>query len=655
MTINKIQDSELPFLGLLSEKFPNIASASTEIINLSAILNLPKGTEHFLSDIHGEFDSFQHVLRNASGVIRNKVKSLFEMHLTESEIGELCFLVYYPEEILKTALSTQESIMDWYTVNLYRLILLCKESTSKYTRSKVRKALPKEFAYIIDELLYEHAENKHEYYTQIIKAIIEYGQAEPFIIQIAKLIQRFSIDHLHIIGDIFDRGPNPHLIMDMLAKHHSLDIQWGNHDILWMGAGAGSEACIANVLRISLRYGNLETIEDGYGINLRPLWNFATETYKEDPCLEFYPKNKEELSDELAINLAKVAKAITIIQLKLESQLIKRRPLFDMDDRLLLNCVDYKQGTINIQDKTYQLTSCNFPTIDPENPGKLSKKEKYIVEQLRSAFIQNDKLQSHVRLLYSRGSLYKIHNNNLLFHGCILLNEDKSLKELTIQGKEYSGKALMDKFEKLARQGYMSKDSNKKSYGKDIMWYLWSGMDSPLFGKTKMATFERLFINDKETHKEEKNPYYSYRNEEATCKMIIREFGLDPDSSHIINGHVPVKTIAGESPVKANGKLIVIDGGLSKAYQKVTGIAGYTLIANSHGLTLTAHQPFVSQQEAISKRIDIESQRSILETSKQRIRVKDTDTGKKLQEQINNIKKLLIAYRSGDFPEIKSL
>ncbi len=655
MTINKIQDSELPFLGLLSEKFPNIASASTEIINLSAILNLPKGTEHFLSDIHGEFDSFQHVLRNASGVIRNKVKSLFEMHLTESEIGELCFLVYYPEEILKTALSTQESIMDWYTVNLYRLILLCKESTSKYTRSKVRKALPKEFAYIIDELLYEHAENKHEYYTQIIKAIIEYGQAEPFIIQIAKLIQRFSIDHLHIIGDIFDRGPSPHLIMDMLAKHHSLDIQWGNHDILWMGAGAGSEACIANVLRISLRYGNLETIEDGYGINLRPLWNFATETYKEDPCLEFYPKNKEELSDELAINLAKVAKAITIIQLKLESQLIKRRPLFDMNDRLLLNCVDYKQGTINIQDKTYQLTSCNFPTIDPDNPGKLSKKEKDIVEQLRSAFIQNDKLQSHVRLLYSRGSLYKIHNNNLLFHGCILLNDDKTLKELTIQGKEYSGKALMDKFEKLARQGYMSKDSNKKSYGKDIMWYLWSGMDSPLFGKTKMATFERLFINDKETHKEEKNPYYSYRNEEATCKMIIREFGLDPDSSHIINGHVPVKTIAGESPVKANGKLIVIDGGLSKAYQKVTGIAGYTLIANSHGLTLTAHQPFVSQQEAISKRIDIESQRSILETSKQRIRVKDTDTGKKLQEQINNIKKLLIAYRSGDFPEIKSL
>ncbi len=646
----QISQFELPFLRLLSEKFPTTAAASAEIINLQAILNLPKGTEHFLSDIHGEYDSFQHVIRNASGVIKAKIKNLFEITLTTQERDELTFLIYYPEEILQKKREENININDWYAVTLFRLIQLCRESASKYTRSKVRKALPPEFAYIIDELLNEQGENKHEYYNQIIKTIIELRRAESFIIEISKLIQRFSIDHLHILGDIFDRGSSPHLIMDMLANHHSFDIQWGNHDILWMGAGAGSLACITNLLRMSFRYGNIDTIEDGYGINLRPLWKFALDTYKDDPCQEFLPK--ENNVSENACNLAKISKAVTILQFKLEAELIKRRPTFDMDDRLLLQMIDYESGHITLDGVKYKLSSCNFSTINPANPNALTPEEKAITKQLRETFITNEKLQRHIQLLYSKGSLYKVHNNNLLFHGCILLNEDGSLKKLPVQGKEYTGKKLMDKFDRIARQGYMSKDPVAKKYGEDIMWYLWSGVDSPLFGKKKMATFERLFIEDKQTHTEEKNPYYEYRNSENTCKMLLEEFGLDPDSSHIFNGHVPVKTAKGESPVKANGRLVVIDGGFSRAYQKVTGIAGYTLIANSHGLTLTAHQPFVSKIMAIEQKIDIDSQRSILETSHERIRVKDTDTGKILKQQITDLKKLLYAYSHGDIKEL---
>jgi fructose-1,6-bisphosphatase-3 len=645
----QISQSDLPFLRLLSEKFPTIAAASAEIINLQAILNLPKGTEHFLSDIHGEYDSFQHVIKNASGVIKGKIKSLFEITLTSQEREELTFLIYYPEEILQIKRNENKNLNDWYAVTLFRLIQLCRESASKYTRSKVRKALPKEFAYIIDELLNEQGENKHEYYNQIIKTIIELRRAESFIIEISKIIQRFSVDHLHILGDIFDRGSSPHLIMDLLEKHHSFDIQWGNHDILWMGAGAGSLACITNLLRISFRYGNIDTIEDGYGINLRPLWKFALDTYKDDPCLEFMPKENNE--SENANNLAKISKAVAILQFKLEAELIKRRPAFDMEDRLLLEKIDYTKGRVVIDGNEYELSSCNFPTIDPENPNKLSPEEKHIVKQLKETFITNEKLQRHIQLLLAKGSLYKTHNNNLLFHGCILLNEDGSLKKLPVQGKEYTGKKLMDKFDRIVRQGCMSKDIVAKKYGEDIMWYLWSGVDSPLFGKKKMATFERLFIKDKETHVEEKNPYYEFRNDEKTCKMLLEEFGLNPEKSHIFNGHVPVKTAKGESPVKANGRLIVIDGGFSRAYQKVTGIAGYTLIANSHGLTLTAHQPFVSKDEAINKRIDIDSQRSILETSHERIRVKDTDTGSILKQQITDLKKLLYAYSHGDVKE----
>lgn len=645
----QISQSELPFLKLLSEKFPTIATASTEIINLQAILNLPKGTEHFLSDIHGEYDSFQHVVRNASGVIKAKIKNLFEITLTTEERDELTFLIYYPEESLLRKRETSENLNDWYAVNLFRLIQLCREAASKYTRSKVRKALPKEFAYIIDELLNEQGENKYKYYHQIIKAIIELGRAEPFIIEISKLIQRFSVDHLHILGDIFDRGPSPHLILDLLSNHHSFDIQWGNHDILWMGAGSGSLPCITNLLRICFRYGNVDTVEDGYGINLRPLWKFAFDTYRDDPCTEFMPK--ENNSSEISANLAKIGKAVSVLQFKLEAELIKRRPAFEMDDRLLLEFIDYEAGTIMLEGKKYKLSSCNFPTIDPKNPNALTAEEKVIVKQLKETFTTNEKLQRHLQMLYSKGSLYKVHNNNLLYHGCILLNQDGSLKKLSIQGKEYTGKELMDKFDKIARQGHMSKNPLNKKYGEDIMWYLWSGVDSPLFGKKKMSTFERLFIKEKETHAEEKNPYYEFRNSETTCKMVLEEFGLDPETSHIFNGHVPVKTGSGESPVKANGRLIVIDGGFSRAYQKVTGIAGYTLIANSHGLTLTAHQPFVSKSEAIDKKIDIVSQRSILETSHERIRVRDTDTGKIIKQQITDLKRLLYAYSHGDVKE----
>ena len=648
----KVKDYELPFLKLLSKQFSSVASASTEIINLQAILNLPKGTEHFISDIHGEYDSFQHVIRNASGVIKAKIDKLFEMTLTPKERAELAFLIYYPEETLLEKIENSDDVNDWYSVTLYRLIVLCKETASKYTRSKVRKSLPKEFVYIIGELLNESGESKHEYYNQIIKTIIELGRAQSFITAISNLIQQFSIDHLHILGDIFDRGPNPHLIMKLLSEYHSFDIQWGNHDILWMGAGAGSSACIANLLRIAFRYGNIDTIEDGYGINLRPLWKFATEVYQDDECLEFMPKTSTQFQAlETKAQIAKLHKAIAVIQFKLEAEIVKRRPLFNMNDRLLLDKIDYEKGTITIDNKSYKLSSCNFPTIDPNNPYELTPEEKLIVKKLTQTFKKKERLQRDIKLLYSNGSLYKVHNNNLLFHGCILLNEDNSLKTLTIQGEEYSGITLMDRFDKLARQGFMATDKTKKKYGEDILWYLWSGMDSPLFGKKKMATFERLFIEDKATHVEEKNPYYKYRNDEDVCKMLLAEFGLNPEKSHIVNGHVPVKTAKGESPVKANGKLIVIDGGFSKAYQPVTGIAGYTLFANSHGLTLTAHQPFVSRAEAIASKVDIDSHRSIVETSRHRIRVKDTDTGTIIKQQIDDLKKLLSAFVHGDIKE----
>ncbi|WP_142413967.1 fructose-1,6-bisphosphatase [Hathewaya massiliensis] len=646
-------EKNLKYLKLLSGQYPNIASACTEIINLQAILNLPKGTEHFLTDIHGEHEAFTHVLRNASGVIKRKINDIFGNSLRESEKKTLATLIYYPEQKLQIIKNSEVEMEDFYKVTLYQLIEICRNVSSKYTRSKVRKALPQDFSYIIEELLHEHetVKNKQEYYSQIIKTIIYIDRADEFIIAICKLIQRLVVDSLHILGDIYDRGPGPHIIMDALMKHHSVDIQWGNHDILWMGAAAGSEACIANVIRIAARYANLKTLEEGYGINLLPLATFAMDVYENDPCVAFMPKicGDEEVYREKDLKLiSQMHKAISIIQFKLEGEIIKRRPHYDMHHRLCLNNIDYEKGTIKLYGKTYELLDTNFPTIDPKDPYKLTEEEKEIVEKFKFYFSNSEKLQKHISFLYAKGALYLKTNSNLLFHSCIPLNEDGSFKEVKVNGKVYKSKALLNRCDRLAREAYFNKkDPIKNLYGLDTMWYLWCGENSPLFGKDKMTTFERYFVKEKETHKEKKNPYFLLRDNEDLCNNILIEFGLDPKDSHIINGHVPVKTKKGESPIKANGKLLVIDGGFSKAYQPETGIAGYTLIYNSYGLILVSHEPFESIQKAIEEEKDILSSTIVLEANLERKRVEDTDKGKDIQQQITDLMMLLCAYRKG--------
>ncbi|MDP4088884.1 MAG: fructose-1,6-bisphosphatase [Bacillota bacterium] len=643
---------DLRYLVLLSKQYPTINSASSEIINLQAISNLPKGTEHFLSDVHGEYEQLVHVLKNASGVIKRKIEDIFGNTLRQSEKKSLSTLIYYPEQKLDIILKQEENIRDWYKITLYRLIEICRHVSSKYTRSKVRKALPKDFAYIIEELLHESPErlDKHEYYGEIIKTIIDIDRAKEFIVALSKLIQRLVIDRLHIIGDIYDRGPGAHIILDTLIDYHSVDIQWGNHDVLWMGAAAGSEACIANTLRISARYANLDTIEDGYGINLLPLATFALDFYKNDPCTGFYPKFDTEKNysvNEIQL-IAKMHKAIAIIQFKLEGEIINRRLNFNMKDRLLLNRIDYQEGTIELEGKSYKLNDRSFPTIDSKNPYKLLKEEHELMEKLKSSFMNSEKLNKHVRFLFANGSLYLKYNSNLLYHGCIPLDEDGSLKKVKLRDKEYSGKLLLDRLDILAREGYFHKDNPKaKLFGMDIMWYLWTGPYSPLFGKEKMTTFERYFIDDKETHIEKKDPYYNLRDDEKVCDNILREFGLNPEEAHIVNGHVPVEKKKGESPIKANGKLLVIDGGFSRAYQGKTGLAGYTLIYNSFGLLLVSHEPFQSTEKAIKEESDILSSTVLLEQTVLRKRVGDTDVGAILQEQIKNLKLLLSAYRTG--------
>lgn len=646
-----ISKDDLKYLKLLAKQYPTISSASTEIINLQAILNLPKGTEHFLSDIHGEYESFTHMLKNASGVIKRKIDDIFGDSLNENEKSSLAALIYYPEEKLNLIKQSRESLDDWYRVTLYYLIELCKAVSSKYTRSKLRKALPSDFAYVIEELVQEQRDlvDKQDYYNGIITAIIETDRACEFIIVISNVIQRLVVDRLHLIGDIYDRGPGAEIIMDALTKHHSVDIQWGNHDILWMGAAAGSEACIANVLRISLRYANLGTIEDGYGINLLPLATFAMEFYGKDPCTSFKLRtlNKEinEIDDSL---LTKMHKAIAIIQFKLEGHIIKSHPDFKMDDQLLLEKINYKDYTINLNGNIYELNDENFPTIDPSNPYELTPREQEVIQKLKYSFIKSYKLQKHMKLLYNNGGMYTIYNSNLLFHGCIPLKEDGTFKSIIIDGIEYSGKALMDKFDRYSRDAfYLDEDPDAKKTGLDMMWYLWCGASSPLFGKFRMTTFERYFINDKSTHFEEKNHYYNFRDSEEISNNILIEFGLSPKHSHIINGHIPVKTKEGESPIKANGKLLVIDGGFCRAYQPETGIAGYTLIYNSYGLLLTSHDPFESIKKAIEEEKDILSSTVILESSATRKRVADTDIGVELKRQIETLKMLLTAYREG--------
>ena len=648
-----MKKEELRYLQRLAELYPTIGKASTEIINLQSILNLPKGTEHFMSDLHGEYEAFSHVLRNGSGAVRKKIDDVFGHTLSNNDKRVLATLIYYPKEKIQLVKKTEEDMENWYKITLYRLIEVCKTTASKYTRSKVRKALPPDYAYVIEELITEKAEvlDKEAYYDSIVNTIIEIGRAENFIIALAELIQRLVVDHLHILGDIFDRGPGPHFIMDRLIQYHSLDIQWGNHDVVWMGAAVGQRACIATVLRNSIRYGNLDILEDGYGINMLPLATFAMEVYKDDPCTAFEMKgtsNYNALEKELG---QKMHKAIAIIQFKLEGQLIKRRPEFGMEDRLLLDKIDYEKKTVNIGGVEYPMRDTDFPTVDPADPYRLTEEEEQVVERLRHAFVHCEKLQRHVRFLFSKGSLYKVYNSNLLYHGCVPVDENGEFLKVNVFGQEYSGKALYDILDHYARKGYYSRDKEEAGKGRDIIWYIWTGPKSPVFGKDKMATFERYFVEDKTTHTEKKNSYYSLTDNEEVLNRILKEFGLDPATSHIINGHVPVELKKGETPIKCGGKLLIIDGGFSKAYQGKTGIAGYTLVANSHGMTLVAHEPFESAEAAIRKESDIISDSIIVETAAHRIRVADTDIGAELKESIRYLEELLAAYMDGTLIE----
>ncbi len=644
---------DLKYLKLLSRSFPTISDATTEIINLEAILNLPKGTEHFLTDIHGEHEAFRHVLKNASGVIRKKVEMIFGHRLREQEKKEICSLIYYPQEKLDVIKQREgKDIDDWYKVILVQLISVCSNVSSKYTRSKVRKALPKEYSYIIQELLHESFSepNKQEYISSIISTIVSTGRAEHFITAICNLIQRLTIDSLHVIGDVYDRGPGAHIIMDLLCNYHNFDIQWGNHDIVWMGAASGSEACMANVVRMSLRYANLKTLEEGYGINLMPLASFAMECYSDDPCSLFKPKlNEDEPVKNKDIKIiSQMHKAITIIQFKLEGAVIERNKEFGMENRRQLHMIDYKKGTVKINGVNYPLKDTNFPTIDPAHPYKLTEEEEDVVEKLMHYFLSSGKLKKHMRCMYNNGSLYLVRNSNLLYHGSVPLNEDGSLKRVRIGSEEFCGKALFDKIDKLVRQAFFEERGNPgKKSGKDLIWYLWCGPYSPPFDKEKMATFERYFIADKETHKEKKGHYYYLKDNKEVCEMILKEFGVEDAQSHIINGHIPVKTGKGESPIKGGGKLLVIDGGYSKAYRSETGIAGYTLIYNSHGLQLAQHQPFVTTAKAIRDGDDIISETTVVEFSNKRKLVRDTDIGAELQKQIDDLLHLVSAYRNG--------
>jgi fructose-1,6-bisphosphatase-3 len=643
--------NDLHFLKLLANGYPTIQAASTAIINQSAALHLPKGTEHFLSDIHGEYEAFLHVLKNGSGSIKRKIDELFATSLTEEERRNLATLIYYPEQKLPLSLKSAPDEAEWYRLMLFRLIQLCRVVSSKYTRAAVRAALPDDFAYIIEELLHEQEgiQNRHEYYQGIIESIIKIGSARAFVVALAELIQRLAIARLHIIGDVYDRGPGAHIIMDTLLDYHAVDIQWGNHDIVWMGAAAGSEACIANVIRISLRYGNMATLETGYAVSLLPLASLAMEFYRKDPCSLFRPKEPagEEFTENEQLLMARMHKAITVIQFKLEGQIIRRRPEFEMADRLLLDKVDYERRVLVLDGVEYRLRDRHFPTIDPADPYRLTEEEQNVVERLKLSFANSEKLQAHIRFLFSHGGMYLVHNGNLLFHGCIAMREDGEFMAFEMDGKRYEGKAFMDRLDRLARQGYFATDVIQKQVGQDVMWYLWSGSKSPLYGKHKMATFERYLLSDSQIQKEQMNPYYDLRDKAETAEKILREFGLDPATAHIINGHVPVRVKRGERPIKADGKLLVIDGGFSKAYQEKTGIAGYTLIFNSYGLLLAAHEPFESTQKAIEEELDIHSKTEILERNIDRIRVRDTDDGRKIQGRIDELNALLAAYRAG--------
>lgn len=632
------------YLNLLAEKYDCEEKVATEIINLEAILDLPKGTEHFVSDLHGEYQAFQHVLRNGSGNVKVKIRDLFEGEMPEEELNEFATLVYYPEEklqLIKSEFTSKKKLREWYVETIERLLKLVAYASSKYTRSKLRKALPKQFSYIIEELLYKTDEftNKKEYYEKMVEQIIALGQTDKLIIGLAYTTQRLVVDHLHVVGDIYDRGPAPHKIVDTLIDYHSVDVQWGNHDALWLGAYAGSKVCLANIVRICARYNNLDIIEDAYGINLRPLVNLAEKYYEDNPV--FRPKriSDELLTEQEQLQITKIHQAISIIQFKLESPIIKRRPCFDMEDRLLLEKVDYANKEVTLNGTTYKLENACFATVNPERPEELLEEEAQVMDKLLFSIQHSEKLARHMTFLMKKGSLYMRYNGNLLIHGCIPLEENGDMKKMEIEGKSYAGRELLDVFEHYLRYAFAHPEETD-DFATDMVWYLWTGENSSLFGKREMTTFERYFIKEKETHKERKNPYYHLREDEGMCRKMLAEFDLNPDYGRIINGHTPVKEIDGENPIKANGKMIVIDGGFSKAYQSTTGIAGYTLLYNSFGMQLVAHQHFNSKKEVLSNETDVLSVKRLVDEELERKKVRETNIGEKLLQEIADLRNL---------------
>ena len=648
----------LHYLKMLARQYPNVQAASTEIINLQAILNLPKGTEHFISDVHGEYEAFLHILNSASGVVREKLDDLFGTSLSRAERDTLATLIYYPKEKLEEISQTVDDLREWYRITFHRLIEVCRLVSSKYTRSKVRKAMPPEYAYIIDEMLHTHYEDndKRDYYENIINTIIDLDRAPNFLVQLCELIKRLAVDHLHLVGDIFDRGPGADIILDSLMDYHSVDIQWGNHDILWMGAASGSRTLVATVLANSIHYNNLDVIETGYGISLRPLSIFANEVYKDCDTHRFAVKltgpDADQYSEKDKLLSARMHKAITIILFKLEGQKLVRCPEFNMSDRLLLDKIDYDTKSITISGVTYPLEDCDFPTVDPADPYALTPEESQVIDQLTASFQRSEKLQQHIRFLYSKGGLYKVFNGNLLFHGCIPMAEDGSFLKFTIGGKERSGREFLDYAEKTARKAYYDKPgSPERQFGMDFLWWLWAGRNSPIFGRDRMTTFERRLIKDEGAWTEPKNCYYTLYNDPEVCERILKEFGLEGPHCHIINGHIPVKAKKGESPIKGGGRLIVIDGGFCKAYQPTSGIAGYTLIYNSRNIRIVSHQPFEGRLEAIRYNHDIANNSLIFERMDARVKIAETDIGKKLQAQANDLRRLLEAYRAGAVTE----
>ncbi|GEN86326.1 MULTISPECIES: fructose-1,6-bisphosphatase [Oceanobacillus] len=636
------------YLDLLAEKYDSEEKVVTEIINLESILDLPKGTEHFVSDLHGEYQAFQHVLRNGSGKVREKINDIFKDTLSEEDINDFAALVYYPEDklkLIKHQFNSKQALDEWYAEKIHHMIHLISYASSKYTRSKLRKALPEQFVYIIEELLYKTDEytNKKPYYEKIVQKIISLGQAEKLIIGLSYTTQRLVVDHLHVVGDIYDRGPEPDKIMETLIGYHSIDIQWGNHDVLWIGAYAGSKVCLANIIRICARYDNLDIIEDAYGINLRPLLNLAEKYYGDNPAFRPKKHSDQNITDQEKLQITKIHQAIAMIQFKLESPIIKRRSFFNMEERLVLEKTDYEKQEITVYGKTYPLENTCFSTIDPSDPAKLLPEEEEVIDKLLLSVQQSEKLKRHMNFLMKKGSLYLKYNGNLLIHGCIPVDENGNMEQMEIEGKAYKGRELLDKFESYLRHAFAHKELTD-DLATDMVWYLWTGEYSSLFGKRAMTTFERYFISDKVSHKEEKNPYYYLRENVEMCRKMLEEFELDPSQGHIINGHTPVKEIDGENPIKANGKMIVIDGGFSKAYQSTTGIAGYTLLYNSFGMQLVAHQHFNSKEDVVLNGADVLSVRRVVDKELERKKVRETNIGAKLQEEIEMLNQLM-AYR----------